>query len=179
MPPTSTGLFLATRPVFILNMWQVVTNLGFWRLNLIPFFDTGLSSGVRPASDAGRNFDRIGHRTLNDASCFGLRSDRCVVAARSSDALDVVCFSWHGWLLDVVTFAIVSQGRAASVHTDEERVKLLDFQIIQFDEARASRTDCSGLVIPEKRVSSKVPLSWYDRLARLRFTRTSRRRVRR
>src|SRR4051794_24450634 len=75
VPPTPTGFLLAARPVLILDMWQVVADLRFCRVDLIPLIDTRVRLRVRLSSDRRRNLDRIGHRSLNDAPRFGLRAD--------------------------------------------------------------------------------------------------------
>jgi len=85
----------------------------------------------------GEQFLRVGQSLLENSAGFSLGSNCRIVLARSFDALDVICFRWHCWLLDVIALTKVDEGGPMFAGADEVGMQLLHFQIMQFDTAGA------------------------------------------
>jgi hypothetical protein len=100
MPPATSKSFLTAGPVLILDVRQRVADVGLRWVDLEPFLDTGRAIRVRPTGESRRDFNRVGHRTLDDPTGFGLRTNGRVVSARGLNASDMVGFRGHRVLPD-------------------------------------------------------------------------------
>jgi hypothetical protein len=149
MAPTPALELLAIAPIFVFDVRQRVADVGLGGLDLISGFHTRCRSGVGLTRDAARNFCRMPQGPLDNAPCFLLGANGCIVSARGLKGFDMVGLGWHSGLLDGVIFAVMHQGLARCTRPDEEGVALLQPRIIQLDEAIARRlartpTEASG-----------------------------------
>ena len=110
MSPGTACPLLPSCPVGELDVRQHVTHIGFSGLNLEPGFHSIRRTGVGLARYRGGQFLCVGQSPLENSAGFSLRPNCRIVFARSFDALDVICFRWHCWLLDVLALTIMGEG---------------------------------------------------------------------
>ena len=93
------------------------------------------------ARSRGEQFLRVGQSLLENSARFSLGPNCRIVLARSFDALDVICFRWHCWLLDVIALTIVDEGGPMFAGADEVAMQLLHLQVMLFDKAESRLAD--------------------------------------